>query len=215
MQPAAFTLFPALPLELRQSIWTFTLPPPQIATAYSYQKPPVALHINRESRAVALQHYELFGDHEATDDPWHRCVKGHIDFEVDTIQITALSPCKYVCQKIQHLRGNVWLWDHIASHRTPLWTEFAVSKFPKLKSYLMIIHYDAELRSFGDPNPPERFDDKEFKEHVDVVMAETNKHLEAMGAKKALEGVRWEPPTYTIVRCERDAAGLKCERDSP
>lgn len=71
-----------------------------------------------------------------------------------------------------------------------------------------------ELPSFGDPDPPKHFDDKEFKEHVDGVLAETNKHLEAMRAKKALEGVCWEPPTHIIVRHERDSAGLKCERGS-
>lgn len=213
MQSAAFTLFPELPLELRQLIWTFTLPGPQIVRVDSYQKPPFALHINRESRAVALLHYELFGDHEVPVDPWHLCVKGYIDFEVDTIQITGLSPCKYVCQKIRHLRSNVWLWDHIASHRTPLWTEFAVEKFPKLSSYLMIIHYDAHLRSFGDMYPPKRLTGKEFQDHVDVVFAETNKHLEAIRAKKALEGVRWEPPAYSIRRYERDAAGVECQRD--
>jgi hypothetical protein len=57
-----------------------------------------------------------------------------------------------------------------------------------------------------------RRSEKESQEHIDIVVAKTNKHIEVIRASKALEGLRWEPATYSFVRCERDAVGLNCER---
>lgn len=70
-----FTLFPLLPLELRQKIWRYTLPGPRVAEVFYDDdigecKSPcslsVALHVNYEARLVALKTYELcFGTSKA------------------------------------------------------------------------------------------------------------------------------------------------------
>jgi hypothetical protein len=68
--PALFTFFPKLSIQLRQRIWAFALRPrvvdvrrywlpPKIHGYRTTTAPPTILHVNRESRAVALQHYKL------------------------------------------------------------------------------------------------------------------------------------------------------------
>jgi hypothetical protein len=69
--PALFTLFPKLDLLLRQRIWAHALPGPRVVDIRRYwlppkihgylttTAPPTILHVNRESRSVALQHYAL------------------------------------------------------------------------------------------------------------------------------------------------------------
>jgi hypothetical protein len=82
-QLTEFTLFPELPLELRNKIWKYTLPGPRYIefvsmyeagdypVSYPHCKdktPPVALHVCRESRTEALREYsELCGS--CTDCP--------------------------------------------------------------------------------------------------------------------------------------------------
>jgi hypothetical protein len=92
MSSQTFTFFPALPSELRQQIWLFTLPGPRKIvpfTAYTtglfheHNKGPkdhlpLTLHINRESRAIALKHYKN----------WHNAAAlgyQYVDFNVDTV----------------------------------------------------------------------------------------------------------------------------------
>jgi hypothetical protein len=63
----AFTSFPLLPPEIRLHIWSYTLHlafvnirwHPTQRTFKSPRKPPSLLHVNRESRAYGLKHYNL------------------------------------------------------------------------------------------------------------------------------------------------------------
>jgi hypothetical protein len=69
--PVLFTLFPKLNILLRQRIWAFALPGPRVVDIRRYWLPPkihgylttaatpTILHVNRESRSVALQHCTL------------------------------------------------------------------------------------------------------------------------------------------------------------
>jgi len=69
--PALFTLFPKLGILTRQQIWAYALPGPRVVDIRRYwlppkihgylttTAPPTILHVNRESRSVALQHYTL------------------------------------------------------------------------------------------------------------------------------------------------------------
>jgi len=69
--PALFTFFPKLDPLLRQRIWAYALPGPRVVNIRRYwlppkihgylttAAPPTTLHVNRESRSVALQHYTL------------------------------------------------------------------------------------------------------------------------------------------------------------
>ncbi|MCJ1248771.1 hypothetical protein MMC30_005990 [Trapelia coarctata] len=73
-----FTLFPALPAELRLKIWEFALPGPRVVEikapppSFADRPPdsalddftsscaiPTLLHVNSEARGIALKHYEL------------------------------------------------------------------------------------------------------------------------------------------------------------
>jgi hypothetical protein len=64
-----FTLFPKLPIEIRQATWRFTLQPRAVEIAYTYNHEyyshvgiPVALRVNRDSRnAVSLLYPLCFG----------------------------------------------------------------------------------------------------------------------------------------------------------
>ncbi|PMD50390.1 uncharacterized protein K444DRAFT_267463 [Hyaloscypha bicolor E] len=61
-----FTLFPKLPIEIRQATWRFTLQPRAVEIAYTYNHGyyshvgiPVALRVNRDSRNVVSLLYPL------------------------------------------------------------------------------------------------------------------------------------------------------------
>jgi hypothetical protein len=102
MEPATRTRFDDLPPELRQKIWSLILPGPRLVTVNHFSKAPLALHINRESRFIALKHYELLHPQHlehAKHTNGHRCVKGYIDFEVDIIHMAVLMPVKILTRR--------------------------------------------------------------------------------------------------------------------
>jgi hypothetical protein len=87
-QPRSFILFPMLPVELRLQIWKLALPGPRIVEVYLdrvvpdldrsfYHEdilrvntpPPALMHVNRESRSIALEKYWLrLGNEDIKDD---------------------------------------------------------------------------------------------------------------------------------------------------
>ncbi|KAE9365026.1 hypothetical protein N431DRAFT_430587 [Stipitochalara longipes BDJ] len=207
--------FDDLPPELRQDIWSLILPGPRLITVNRFSKPPIALHINRESRSVALKHYELLPPEHLDDvgqSDGHRCVTGYIDFEVDIIHMTGLTPCEAVNEKICHLQDNCWLWQQISSARTFLMTDFALLKFPRMRSYKTIMHFDPNIRGVEFYNLPRRITEEEFQARLQRGAETIFTRIAAIKADKTREGVVWNPPAYQFVRCERDAAGLKCEK---
>jgi hypothetical protein len=215
MEPASHTRFDDLPPELRQEIWSLILPGPRLITVNRFSKAPLALHINRESRSIALKHYELLHpqhlDHSAHTNG-HRCVKGYIDFEVDIIHMAGVTPCEAVDKKICHLQDNCWLWQHISLARTFLMTDFALMKFPRVRSYKTVIHFNPNIRGVEYRNLPGRLTERGFQQRLDAAVEVIFTRIDAIKTSKALEGANWEPPAYHFVRCGRDAAGLKCEK---
>jgi hypothetical protein len=215
MESAPLTRFRDLPLELRHEIWTLTLPGPRLITVNCFSKAPPALHINRESRSIALKHYELVEPQhldEVGHTNGHRCVKGYIDFGVDIVHMTGLTPCEGIDRKICHLQGNCWLPGQISAARTFLMTDFAVMKFPRLRSYKTVLHFNPDIRGIEFYNLPRQLTEDEFQQKLDAVVENTSRRIEAIKANKELESLNWEPPAYSFVRCERDAAELKCEK---
>ncbi|PMD31826.1 hypothetical protein L207DRAFT_186763 [Hyaloscypha variabilis F] len=213
---APLTQFDDLPPELRQEIWSLVLPGPRLITVNRFSKPPLPLHINRESRSVALQHYELLTpQHPDDDEDGHpeqqKCVMGYIDFEVDVIHITGLRSCRAVNQKIRHLQQNSWLWEQISSARTFLMTDFAIPQFPRLRSHKTVVHFDPSIQGVEYRGLPGQLTEEEFQTRLQRGAEGIFRRLEAIKANKTQEGGSWEPPSYHFVRCERDAAGLKCE----
>lgn len=86
-----FTLFNKLSLDLRLMVWGLCMPPRIVEIHFDRRAGfclpanpiPVLLHLNQETRAFALKHYELaFGneDYEATI---------YFNFKVDTLYIGA------------------------------------------------------------------------------------------------------------------------------
>ena len=210
------TRFDDLPTELRQEIWRLVLPGARLISVTRFSKPPLALHINHESRSVALQHYELFAPQHPDDDDGHEeghmCVKGYIDFSVDIIHIAGLRPCGEVRQRICHLQDNSWLWQHMSETRIFLMTDFAFAKFPRMRSYKTVVHYDSNIRGVEFQNLPIRITEEEFRTRMLSGADRIYWRIEKVKAERAEAGTEWEPPTYQISRCEREAVGLECEK---
>lgn len=109
---AAFHLFPRLPTELRQKIYTLSLPTPRLVpltyhspTSYSNSRNtspsplrgctspapiPSLLHLSNEARALALQHYEL--GFPLAGPPGSFLSKVWFDFRLDTLYLPELLP---------------------------------------------------------------------------------------------------------------------------
>jgi 2EXR family len=74
-----FHLFPKLPLEIRRMIWKDSLPhgrrvclstPLHLHDKITQQKYPTALHVNRESRQMALDHYLILSHYAESRFLW-------------------------------------------------------------------------------------------------------------------------------------------------
>lgn len=206
MERTSVTQFCDLPPELRHEIWTLTLPGPRLVTAFCFTKTPHTLHINRESRSVALKHYELVQAQHLQPghppEPKHRCVKGYIDFEVDIIYTRTLKTCQEIDKKICHLQEN--LWDRLPKSRLLFMTEHAVIKFPRLRSYKIVLH--TRPLDLSSKPLPEGY----FQGRCDAIAAKISGRIEGLKASKALETPSWEFPVYSFAQCQRDAAGLIC-----
>jgi hypothetical protein len=89
--PDKFTLFPKLPLELRDTIWKLALPRPQTVEIHEYRdRPfklpvPVVLHVDQEARRLAKRHYTL------SLEGLRKQGQVYIDFHVDTLLIKDVS----------------------------------------------------------------------------------------------------------------------------
>ncbi|CZR60194.1 uncharacterized protein PAC_10090 [Phialocephala subalpina] len=123
----AFTLFPKLPVELRLAIWSYTFKPRRVELSQRFWKtdlvrhkakstPPIAMHINKESRDFTSEHYLVllrdFKDHNRTI---------YIHPELDTLALPTLKIFEFeqlrgsafssvVC-KIQHLELHHMWWS--------------------------------------------------------------------------------------------------------
>jgi hypothetical protein len=91
-------------------------------------------------------------------------------------------------------------------------TDFALTKFLRMRSCKLMIHFDPNIRGVEYQNLPGRLTETGFQRKVDAAVRTISTRIDAIKASKALEGVNWEPPTYSFVRCGLDAAGLKCEK---
>ena len=210
------TRFDDLSPELRQEIWRLVLPGARLISVNRFLKPPLALHINRESRSVALRHYELIlprhPDDESGHIERHRCVGGYIDFEVDIIPVAGLYICGKVRQKVRHLQDNSWLWQQISSTRTFLMTDFALATFPRMRSYKTIVHFNPSIQGVEFQNLPTRITEEGFQTRIQLGADRILQRIEETKTMRTEEGLSWEPPAYYFVRCEREVAGLECEK---
>jgi 2EXR family len=203
--------FRDLPLELRQQIWTLVLPGPRTIPVNRCLKAPLALHINREARSVALRHYELVClEYSRTGQPIV-CLNGYIDFEVDIIHLFGLRSSEELDKKICHLQYNTWLLGNMSQARLFIMTDHALSKFPRLRSYKSVVHYNSNLRGVEfDLLLPGEISEERFGQQLDGMVASISRRIEEIKVTKARDGLDWEPPIYHFVRCERNLAGLKC-----
>jgi hypothetical protein len=88
-------------------------------------------------------------------------------------------------------------------------TDFALTKFLRMRSCKLMIHFDPNIRGEYQ-NLAGRLTETGFQRKVDAAVRTISTRIDAIKASKALEGLSWEPPTYSFVRCGLDAAGLKC-----
>jgi hypothetical protein len=126
--------------------------------------------------------------------------------------MAGVTPCEEIVQKICHLQDNCWLPGHVSATRAFLVTDFAVMKFPRLRSYKTVLHFNPDIRGVEFYNLPRQLTKEEFQQRLDAVVENTSRRIEAIKANKELDGLDWEPPAYSFVRCERDAVGIKCEQ---
>lgn len=75
-----------------------------------------------------------------------------------------------------------------------------------------MIRFDPNIRGVEYQNFAGRLTETGFQRKVDALVRTISTRIDAIKASKALEGLSWEPPIYSFIRCGLEAAGLKCEK---
>lgn len=89
-------------------------------------------------------------------------------------------------------------------------TDFAISKFPRLRSYKTVLHFDPNIRGVEYQNLPGHLTERDFQQRLEAAVERILSRVEEIKESKSNEGLDWEPPAYTFVRCELDSAGVEC-----
>ncbi len=210
MDAQSFTLFPHLPKEIREQIWTHTLPgsrfiaPPLSIGCEAYQKrDPVALQVNYESRQVVLKHYTKRDKAGPSD---HK----YVDFNIDTFQLEvtcSYNPTygylyeRYLNEmmpssdqlKITSLqlvfRGNMGV-----SHALAQWIDNGwLSRFPRLKDLQFAWLPDGK----GVPRLPARSYTPDLVISQQKGLERGEASLRNFVAKQNGKGIVWELPELT------------------
>lgn len=151
-----FHLFSNLPPELRRPIWYFALPGPRSIGYPPWEEahePPAILRVNRESRQVALEHYEI------SEGSGRR--KTYIDFKTDIVSESCLrysanrliprsNRAKALRAEIEKVHNLVlsypsmnWLGEELCR-----WFEENIHRFPHLQHVIVRFRDPGEDGSF-------------------------------------------------------------------
>ncbi len=152
--PPSFTMFPQLPMELRLAIWRFTLPRPRRVRPDERPSIPIALSITRESRELALMHYEQCAFPKQWVKDWGIEIAlrpRYIDFSADLIYGKDISyfPSHNIQNMIQEYADSTFLETQV----TGLLQEW-LAALPRLREVVVMVHYRKE-QAYGPLKPTE------------------------------------------------------------
>ena len=208
-----FHLFPYLPIELRNLIWTFSLPGPRrIVPLTTYRTlediPPkktsiskkdlVALRVNRESRSIALRHYSN----------WHHAASfgyQYVDFSIDTIyfeaasfnlatpSITLLKLTKADFGRITTLDLGFRSLENVGKRLSRLISNWVLNIFTCVSEInALVVTYTTRSLPF-DMDMEER-----LKKIVNEAKVMGDESLELIAARKAEAGIFWVVPSLNV-----------------
>jgi hypothetical protein len=234
-----FHSFPKLPLEIRRLVWLYALPPSNRVNAHltpvqtqyeprprptlpeyeirehrrdpsqSCRSDPWLLYANRESREVALEHYERRIHYQASvknDSTFAQFVSFEIDrFYFNTIHFFAharnwksaddlLNISKADLGKMRKLELGFGMPEFLDSQRWGflLWIDAWLPCFAELREISILVYSNHE-----DTEP--RISTIDFeKGRVNDFRARSERKLEDVKSEKERSGIVWEPPTLTI-----------------
>ena len=214
--PETFTCFPKLPFELRRIIWKQTFPASRYMREFYLPHEPIALRVNREARAVAMEHYERVPDHDQpVGDPLWRgsiCFNGFIDYKIDFRYVTQYRPCEKVMRKPSNIILEDWNWAKRDDDRTAgmllLALDEYIEGYPSLKTVVYQLHY-----------PEARDDHSERRAPVDVhvavqfLKAQANNHVARKCTSPAQDGMLRQAPAVIFEKCEGYSGGCMARYD--
>lgn len=229
-QPRSFSLFPMLPVELRLKIWKLALPGPRIVEVYldrvvpdldrSYYHedilrvntpPPALMHVNWESRSIALEKYWLrLGNAEVKDD------FTRIDPAEDTIFIPwPILDCGEIFID-RLINGTAWSEEARNAVRSMAvdertWRELSGPSnfiyFENLEKYTLVAHesYDICWEGWRKPNTDLCFVDLDDEEEIEELHCNVESR---MRDENRDYNRQWELPVIEVKVAAR--GGKKC-----
>jgi hypothetical protein len=221
MPPTTFHLFPTIPIELRHLIWTFALPGPRrIApstvpshklTPWDSRSPtpkhccpynPVTLAVNRESREVALRHYQTWFNASSVG-------YQYIDFSIDAIYFDAaafvvqsnfprmalLKLARIDMQRIETLDLVFYGLRSGTGEELKKWIRRCLRVFTGVRELRVLLYAVADWMGHLDV-------EEEVRKMVDLTRDLGEKGLEEYARNFAEPGKECTPPILTVIRME-------------